>query len=62
MFVVERFLSNVVKEYGNHPVSTEVVAHGIIVKHVDFYVEHHLHSHFGKSIIETTIQYQRQNQ
>ena len=36
IFVAERLLSNVVKEYGKHPVSTEMVAHDIILKHVDF--------------------------
>jgi putative transposase len=29
MFVAERFLSNVIKEYGEHPVSTDMEALGI---------------------------------
>jgi putative transposase len=35
MFVAERFLDGVTKEYGRHPVSTQMEAHGIL-KHVDF--------------------------
>jgi putative transposase len=36
VFVVERFLSNVIKEYGKYPVSTDRVVLGIRHKHVDF--------------------------
>lgn len=34
MFVAERFLSSLVQEYGKHPVSTDMVVHGIH-KHVN---------------------------
>ena len=56
MFVAERFLSNVVKEYGEHPVSTDggtwypQACHFLKLKH-------HLHSTYEKSIIERTMQY-----
>jgi hypothetical protein len=30
MFVAERFLSGIVRDYGKHPVSTEMVALGIL--------------------------------
>jgi hypothetical protein len=29
IFVIERFLSDIVEEYGHHPVSTEMEVHGI---------------------------------
>jgi hypothetical protein len=36
MFVdIERFISDVVEEHGEHPVSTEMEVHGILIKHVD---------------------------
>jgi hypothetical protein len=35
MFVAERFLSNLLKEYGKYPVSTDGGTCGIL-KHVDF--------------------------
>jgi putative transposase len=56
MFVVERFLSNVVKEYGNHPVSTDG---GTWYPQACQFLKlnHHIHSLYEKSIIERTIQY-----
>ena len=56
MFVTERFLSEVVEEYGIHSVSTTdggTVIHKLQV----FKLFHHIHSHYEKSIIERTIQY-----
>ena len=57
MFVVERFISKVVKAYGSNSVST---GGGIwyppqacrFLK-----LQHHLHSYFEKSLVERTIQY-----
>jgi putative transposase len=57
MFVVERFLSNVVKEYGNHPVSKDC---GTYYPQACQFLKlncHHIHSLYEKSIIERTIQY-----
>jgi putative transposase len=57
MFVAERFLSNVTKEYGEHPVSTDggtwypQACQFLKLNH------HHIHSPYEKSIIERTIQY-----
>ena len=36
MFVAERFISNVIKEYGNHSVSTDGGTHGINNKPANF--------------------------
>jgi putative transposase len=36
MFVAERFLSNLLKKYGKHPISTETEAHDIPNKHANF--------------------------
>ena len=36
MFVAKRFLSHIVKEYGQHSVLTEMVALGIHLKRVNF--------------------------
>jgi len=56
MFVAERFLSNVVKEYGEHPVSTDG---GTWYPQACQFLKlnHHIHSLYEKSIIERTIQY-----
>jgi putative transposase len=56
MFVAERFLSNVIKEYGKHHVSTDG---GTWYPQACRFLKlvHHLHSHYEKSIIERTIQY-----
>ena len=56
MFVAERFLSNVVKEYGEHPVSTDG---GTWYPQACQFLKlnHHIHSSYEKSIIERTIQY-----
>ena len=59
MFVAERFLLTVVKDYGKCPVSTEVEALGILIKPVDSWIwsimhlfllfgEKHNHHHHRK--------------
>ena len=56
MFMAERFLSNVVKEYGKHPVSTDDSTW--YPQACQFLkLNHHIHSLYEKSIIERTIQY-----
>ncbi|MDQ6724254.1 MAG: hypothetical protein M3Z01_08330, partial [Thermoproteota archaeon] len=56
MFVAEIFISELVKTYGLHPVSTDggtwYPQTGRFLK-----LKHHLHSSFEKSIMERTIQY-----
>jgi putative transposase len=56
MFVAERFLSNLLEEYGKHPISTDG---GTWYPQACKFLEvgHHIHSSFEKSIIERTIQY-----
>ena len=49
MFVaIERFISDVVEEHGEHPVSTDGGTHGIHHKHVYRFqnLTHHIHSSF----------------
>ena len=36
MFIAERFLSNILEKHGKHPVSTEMVTHDILFRHVNF--------------------------
>ena len=56
MFVAERYLSGIVKEYGNHPVSTDGgIWYPIACRFVG--LEHHIHSSMEKSLIERTMQY-----
>jgi putative transposase len=56
MFVAERFLFNLLEEYGKHPISTDGGTwYPQAYKFLE--VEHHIHSSFEKSIIERTIQY-----
>src|SRR6478752_6495574 len=57
MFVVaERFLSYIVKEYGQHSVSTDGGTwYPQACKFLK--LQHHIHSAYEKSIIERTIQY-----
>ncbi len=56
MFVAERFLSGLLEEHGEHPVSTDG---GTWYPQACIFlmVEHHLHSSYEKSIIERTMQY-----
>jgi putative transposase len=58
MFVAsERFLSHIIKEYGEHPVSTEGGATCYPQACKFLKQNQHLHSSFEKSIIEKTTQY-----
>jgi len=51
MFVAKRFLSNVVKDYGEHPVSTDGGTwYPQACRFLNLY--HHLHSTYEKNIIE----------
>ncbi len=57
MFVAERFLSDIVEEYGHHPVSTKdgdtwYPQAGQFLK-----IDYQIHSSYEKSIIERTMQY-----
>jgi putative transposase len=56
MFVAERFISNLVKRYGEHPVSTDG---GTWYPQACRFLRlpHHIHSPYEKSIIERTVQY-----
>ncbi len=56
MFVAERFLSGLLEEHGEHPVSTDG---GTWYPQACRFlrVEHHIHSTYEKSIIERTMQY-----
>jgi putative transposase len=56
MFVAERFISVVIKNHGKHPVSTDG---GTWYPQACRFLKlkHHIHSPFGKSIIERTMQY-----
>ena len=56
MFVAERFLSGLIKEYGKYPVSTDGGTwYPMACKFLR--LKHHNHSTFEKSVIERTIQY-----
>jgi len=59
MFVVtERFISDVVKEYGKHSISTD--GGSWYPQACRFLkLDHHIHSFFEKSIIERTMQCKR---
>ena len=56
MFVAERFLSDILEEHGERPVSTDG---GTWYPQACRFlrVKHHLHSSYEKSIIERTMQY-----
>ena len=56
MFVAERFLSGLVKDYGKHPVSTD--GGTWYPQACEFLtLDHHIHSPLEKSLIERIIQY-----
>jgi putative transposase len=58
MFVDERFLYDVVEEFGQHPVSSDGERTWYPPQACQFQnLKHHLHSSFEKSIIERTMQY-----
>ena len=56
MLIAERFLSNIVGEYGTHPVSTDG---GTWYPQACRFLklDHHIHSTLEKSLIERTMQY-----
>ena len=56
MIVAEHFLSDIVDEYGPHPVSTDGGTwYPQACKFLK--LKHHIHSSYEKSIIERTMQY-----
>ncbi len=56
MLIAERFISGLVQIHGKHPVSTDGGTwYPQACKFLN--LDHHLHSHYEKSIIERTIQY-----
>ena len=57
MFVAERFLLNIIRDYGKHPVSTDDGGTWYPMACQFLKLEHHLHSSYEKSLIERTIQY-----
>ncbi len=57
MFVAERFLSDLVKIHGKHPVSTDGGGTWYPMACRFIGLEHHIHSPYEKSIIERTMQY-----
>jgi putative transposase len=56
IFVAERFLSGIIRDYGKHPVSTDG---GTWYPQACQFLKlsHHLHSSLEKSLIERTMQY-----
>ena len=57
MFEAEHILSDIVKEYGRHPISTADGGTWYPQSCKFLKLKHHLHSSFEKSIIERTMQY-----
>ena len=57
MFVAERFLSDIIDEYGQQPVSTDSCGTWYPQACKYLKLKHHLHSSYEKSIIERTMQY-----
>ena len=58
MLIAERFLSDVVRNYGNHPVSTDDGGTWYPLQACNFLkMDHHVHSSLEKSLIERTMQY-----
>jgi putative transposase len=56
MFVAERFLSDIVRDHGKHPVSTDGGTwYPMACRFLG--LEHHIHSTMEKSLIERKIQY-----
>jgi putative transposase len=56
MFVVERFLSDIVRDYGKHHVSTDGGTwYPMACRFLG--LEHHIHSPMEKSLIERKIQF-----
>jgi putative transposase len=58
MLIAERFLSGVVRYYGNHPISTD--GGTWYPQACEFLkMDHHIHSPLEKSLIERTMQYMK---
>ena len=57
MFVAEKFISNLIKIYGKHPIVSTDGGTWYPQACEFLKLEHHLHSSFEKSIIERTMQY-----
>ncbi len=57
MFVVEHFLSGIVKSHGKHQVSTDGGGTWYPQACGFLNLKHHIHSSYEKSLIERTIQY-----
>ncbi len=58
MLIAERFLSHIVKEYGQHPVSTDDGGTWYPPQACQFLkLRHHIHSSYEKSLVERTMQY-----
>ncbi len=57
MFIAERFMSDIVDEYGHHPVSTDGGTWYPPQACQFLKLTHHLHCSIEKSIIERTMQY-----
>ncbi len=56
MFVAERFILNLVKRYGEHPVSTDGdTRYPQACRFLGLH--HHIHSPYEKRVIERTVQY-----
>ena len=56
MFVAERFISDVIKNHGKHPVSSD--GDTWYPQACRFLkLKHHIHSSYEKSLIERTMQY-----
>lgn len=56
MLIAERFLSNVIRDYGKHPVSTDGGTWYPMACQF-LRLDHHVHSPLEKSLIERTMQY-----
>ena len=58
MFVIGHFLSDIVDEHDQHPVSTKDGDTWYALQACKFLnIDHHIHSSFEKNIIERTMQY-----
>ena len=57
MLIAERFLSNVVRHYGKHPVSTDGRGAWYPMACKFLKLKHRIHSPYEKSLIERTMQY-----
>jgi putative transposase len=58
MLIAERFLSCIVKAYGQHPVSTDDGGPWYPPQACQFLkLRHHIHSSYEKRLVERTMQY-----